>query len=197
MRLYWPGKDLITYLADSTAYIAIIILAISLMVGSFKLLLNQSNPISYNFRRDLGLTGGVLTIVHSVTGLFVHFRGNCWQYFFTKTGEGFTIRLDNFGLANYFGLFSALLILLLMISSNNYSIRKLSPGRWKNFQRLTYLMFILAITHCVYYRVVLNSTGLIYSFYLPMLLIILGFQIIGIQLKLQEAKNMSKWRFSS
>ena len=192
MHFCWPKKDLITYLTDSTGYIAIIILAISLIVGSLKLILNQNTPISFTFRRDLGLTGSVFTLAHSICGLFVHFRGNSWQYFFTKTGQTFTIRLDDFGLANYFGLFSAFLILLLMISSNNYSIRKLSPGRWKNFQRLTYLMFILAITHCVYYRVVLNSTGLIYSFYLPMLLIILGFQIIGIQLKLREAKNMSK-----
>ncbi len=192
LRISWHKKDCITFIADSTGYISLIILAISLLVGSLKLMFNKINTVSYNFRRDLGITGAILAIVHSVAGLFVHFRGNNWQYFLKKTETGFSIRLDNFGLANYFGLFSALIIFLLLLTSNNYSIRKLGPARWKNFQRLSYLMFILAVMHSLFYRIVMNNERLIYTFYLPLFLIILVFQLIGIRLKIRMGENISK-----
>ena len=92
-------------------------------------------------------------------------RGKTWLYFLNKTEEGYSIRLDNFGLANYTGLVSALFIILLLIISNDYMLRKLKPGVWKNIQRLAYLLFVFAIVHCVYYRIVLENLNLIFYFY--------------------------------
>lgn len=176
LHLVWNKKDLITIAADISGYLAIILLAISLIIGPVNILMKRKNMVSSYFRRDIGILGGILAVIHSVTGLFVHLRGNMWQYFLEKAGNGFKIRLDDFGLANYTGLLSALLILILLITSNDYFIYKLK-NRWKNIQRLSYLMFILAIIHIIYYR--LNNPGLIYSLYLPMIAVVLAFQAYG------------------
>jgi sulfoxide reductase heme-binding subunit YedZ len=136
----------------------------------------------------MGIAGGSLALIHSITGLFVHMRGNMWQYFSVQTATGYKIRLDDFGVANYTGLLSALLVVALLITSNDYFILKLRATKWKNIQRLSYLMFILAIIHIIYYR--LNNLGLVYSFYLPMVACVLALQISGYTIRIKN-KNAS------
>ena len=184
----WPKKDFITLITDVSGYIAIVLLSISLIIGAINVVMKRKNPVSSYFRRDIGIAGGILAIIHSITGLFVHMRGNMWQYFSVQTSTGYKIRLDDFGIANYTGLLSALLVVALIVTSNDYFIFKLRAKKWKNFQRLSYLMFILAIIHVVYYR--LNNPGLVYSFYLPMVACVLALQISGFTIRIKN-KNAS------
>ena len=182
----WPNRDTITFITGSTGYISLILITTSLLIGPFKMLFKRLNPISTYFRRDIGITGGVLAVIHSVAGLFVHLRGNNWQYFLTKSEAGYSIRLDDFGLANYTGLISGLIIVILLMTSNDFSFRKLNPVVWKNIQRLTYLAFIFAIIHSVYYKVVQTNLDLVWYLYLPLLIFVLIFQMVGIRMKLRK-----------
>lgn len=184
----WPKKDFITLITDVSGYIAIVLLSISLIIGAINVVMKRKNPVSSYFRRDIGIAGGILAVIHSTTGLFVHMRGNMWQYFSVQTSTGYKIRLDDFGIANYTGLLSALLVVALIVTSNDYFILKLRVKKWKNFQRLSYLMFILAIIHVVYYR--LNNPGFVYSFYLPMVACVLALQISGFTIRIKN-KNAS------
>lgn len=189
--LLWNKLDAITFTADATGYISMILLVISLLIGPVNLFLKKSNPPSSYFRRDLGIYAGILAIVHSITGLFVHLRGQMWQYFFYHTDQGYTLRFDDFGWANETGLMAALLVILLLATSNDYSIKKLKPLKWKNIQRLTYVMFILVLFHCLYYRIIGNNLNRVYSLYLPMLGIILLFQLTGIFLRIRNKQAIS------
>jgi len=119
-------------------------------------------------------------------------RGSNWKYFLNKTDHGYTIRLDNFGLANYLGLLSALLILLVLFSSNDYSLKKLGQVKWKNIQRLSYFIFLLAILHSIYYKVVTNNLFLIYSLYIPLFALVLLFQNMGVWIKWQDKNRIKK-----
>jgi len=174
------NRNFIAFITQASGYISIIILSISLIIGSISLLLKNINPVSTYLRRDISIIGGTLAIIHSVAGLFVHLRGKTWLYFLNKTEDGYHVRLDNFGLANYTGLLSALIIILLLITSNDYLLKKLHPSRWKNIQRSSYIMFILIIIHCYYYIIGKEDQNLIYLLYLPLFVIILIFQMIGI-----------------
>jgi sulfoxide reductase heme-binding subunit YedZ len=170
-------RDTITFIALSTGYISLLILAISLIIGPLNLLLNNKNPISTYLRRDIGILGGTLAVMHSITGLFVHLRGKMWLYFINDAKH---VRLDNFGLANYTGLISALIIILLLITSNDYFLTKLNPQKWKNVQRLSYLMFILVAIHCYFYRIGKDSLSIFFWFYIPLFSIVLILQIVGV-----------------
>jgi sulfoxide reductase heme-binding subunit YedZ len=177
------NRNIIVFITQASGYISIILLSISLIIGSISLLSKNINPVSTYLRRDISIIGGTLAIIHSVAGLFIHLRGKTWLYFLNKTEDDYHVRLDNFGLANYTGLISALIIILLLITSNDYLLKKLNPTRWKNIQRSSYIMFILIIIHCYYYRIGREDPVLIYSFYLPLLAIIFIFQMIGVWLK--------------
>lgn len=183
----WPKRDAITFITGASGYISIILITFSLLIGPFNLLFKRTNPVSTYFRRDIGITGGVLAVIHSVAGLFVHLRGSNWKYFLNKTEFGYLVRLDDFGLANYTGLISALIILLLLTTSNDFSFRKLNPFIWKNIQRFSYLAFAFAIIHSVYYKIVQTNLSLVWYLYLPLLLVVILSQIVGIRMKLRKA----------
>lgn len=182
----WPKRDTITFITGASGYISLIMITFSLLIGPFNLLFKRINPISTYFRRDMGITGGVLAVIHSVAGLFVHLRGSNWKYFLNKTEAGYSIRLDDFGLANYTGLISGLIIVALLMTSNDFSFRKLNPFIWKNIQRFAYLAFIFAIIHSVYYKIVQTNLVLIWYLYLPLLLVVILFQIIGIRIRIRK-----------
>jgi sulfoxide reductase heme-binding subunit YedZ len=181
--IYRGKRDTITFIAQSTGYISLVILTISLIIGPLNLLLNNKNPISTYLRRDIGILGGTLAVMHSITGLFVHLRGKMWLYFLNDAKH---VRLDNFGLANYIGLISALIIILLLVTSNDYFLKMMIPGRWKNVQRLAYLMFILIAIHCYFYRIGKDNLTPFFWFYIPLFTIVLILQIIGIYLNISS-----------
>lgn len=173
--VYKGKRDTITFLAWSSGYISFVLLASSLVIGSLNLLSRRRNPLSTYFRRYLGITAGGLALFHSVTGLFVHLRGKPWLYFLVETDSGRAIRLDKFGLANYTGLIAAIIIFLLLATSNDKMIRMLGPGKWKNVQRLSYLMFILVLIHAYFY----NGAEHLFL-YVPVIIALTGMQIAGI-----------------
>jgi methionine sulfoxide reductase heme-binding subunit len=184
--IYRGRRDSITFIADATGYISLVILAVSLIIGPVNLILKYNNPVSTYLRRDISITGGVLAVIHSVTGLFVHLRGKMWLYFFNDADHGSTIRLDHFGLANYTGLFAAIVILLLLITSNDYLLKKLTTLRWKKIQRLSYVVFFLIAVHCYFYRIGNDNHSVFLWFYSPLFTSVLILQIIGIYLNLSS-----------
>jgi sulfoxide reductase heme-binding subunit YedZ len=184
-----PKWDLITLIADSSGYLGIVLIAVTLIIGSVNILFKRKNPTSTYFRRDIGITAGVITLIHSIDGLFVHLRGSMWKYFFEMNDQGYFIPFDDFRLANYTGLLSALLIVLVLVTSNDYSLWKLKAARWKNIQRLSYVMFLFAIVHVIYYRI--NNTDLLYDFYLPLVMVVVGFQGIGFWRRNEVLKQRS------
>ena len=186
--MFWkPTLPTIPFITYTSGYLSIFLLVISLLLGPVNMMLKLKNPISTYIRRDIGIFGGILGVVHSVVGLFMHFTGKPWLYFVKEVGEGYAIRFGNFGLANYTGLFGALILIFLLIISNDYFLGKLKAVKWKNLQRFTYLMFLLVIAHSVFYRLNADKEDLIMYLYLPMFLVVLVFQLMGIWLRM-------KWR---
>src|SRR5665811_187654 len=184
--VFWkPTLPTIPFITFTSGYLSIFLLAVSLLLGPVNLMLRRKNPISTYIRRDIGVFGGILGVLHSVVGLFMHFTGKPWLYFVKEVGDGFAMRFGNFGLANYTGLFGVLILILLLIISNDYFLGKLKAVKWKNLQRFTYPMFLLVIAHSVFYRLNADKEDLIMYLYLPMFLVVLVFQLVGIRLKMK------------
>jgi sulfoxide reductase heme-binding subunit YedZ len=184
-KLWKPTLPTIPFITYASGYLSIFLLAISLLLGPINLILNLRNPLSTYIRRDIGIFGGILGVVHSVVGLFMHFTGRPWLYFVKEVGESFEIRFGDFGLANFTGLFGALILILLLVISNDYYVGKLKSIKWKNLQRFTYLMFILVLAHSVFYRLNAGKEDLIFYLYLPLFLVVLVFQLVGVWLKIR------------
>jgi sulfoxide reductase heme-binding subunit YedZ len=145
----------------STAYVGLFFLAAALIIGPLNVLRKVPNPLSTYLRRDIGIIAGILAIAHTIIGLLVHFGGDFVQYFFYRTPTGIVgVRFDVFGIANHVGLIAALIILILLCISNNVSIRRLGPARWKEIQRWNYIGAIAVILHALLYQVVVTRQKL-------------------------------------
>ncbi len=147
----------------ATAYASLILLALVLIIGPFNVLRAKRTPLSSYLRRDLGIVGGTIAIVHVILGLQVHMGGDFIRYFFHRKGAGRidALRLDAFGITNELGLIVMLIILVLLAISSNLAIRKLGPQRWKTIQRWNYAAALLVIVHGLIYQL-LEGRKLVY-----------------------------------
>ena len=141
--------DVLSRASFATAYPALVLLAATLLIGPWNLLRRRPNPVSSDLRRDLGIWAGILGIVHTAVGQCVHLRGRPWLYYVYGPQEhhSFPVRHDLFGLANYSGALSVLVLAALFATSNDYSLRALGTPGWKQLQRWNYAVFALAGVH--------------------------------------------------
>lgn len=157
--------DVITRLSFATAYPALVLLAITLSIGPWKVLQRQQMGSSIDLRRDFGIWAGIIGLSHAAAGQFVHLRGRPWLYYIyddwqLKHVQPF--RYDLFGIANDTGLLATLVLLLLLATSNDWSLRKFRTPGWKRLQRWSYVCFGLTAVHTFAYQLGIKGLNLPY-----------------------------------
>jgi sulfoxide reductase heme-binding subunit YedZ len=148
------SPDLISNISISTAYTGLALLAATLAISPLQKILNRPNPVSTDFRRDLGFWAAVVSLAHVVFGLQVHMRGRMWLLFLDKGMDFPYLRFDLFGAANYSGLIAAFILAMLFAISNDRALNALGWKKWRRLQRWNYALFILVILHGVLYQVI-------------------------------------------
>lgn len=147
--LFSDRRDPISHISIATAYPALFLTAVAVVLGPWNVLRGCTNPVSFDLRRDIGIWAGAIALLHTAVGLNVHLRGRMWLYF---VDQHHRIRHDWFGFGNDTGVVAALLFLLLLAISNDLSVRALGTRRWKSLQRWTYAAVILTILHAMAYQ---------------------------------------------
>jgi sulfoxide reductase heme-binding subunit YedZ len=157
--LFWalrPIEDVISRLSFATAYPALILLAATLMIGPLKYMAGERLAVSLDLRRDVGIWAGIMGLLHTGIGQCVHLRGRPWLYYVyaptDKVKHVIPIRHDMFGFANFTGLAAALILLALLATSNDASLRALGTPGWKQLQRWNYYGFGLTALHTFAYQ---------------------------------------------
>jgi sulfoxide reductase heme-binding subunit YedZ len=140
-----PFTDVITRLSFASAWPALVLLAVTLVIGPWHALRGKAYAVSQDLRRDIGIWAGITGLFHTGIGQCVHLRGRPWLYYVYEKRPA--IRHDIFGLSNETGLAAALILLVLLATSNDASLRRLGMARWKNWQRWNYGCFALAALH--------------------------------------------------
>jgi methionine sulfoxide reductase heme-binding subunit len=148
-----PYKDVWMKMSFSTAYPALFLILLTLSIGPFHVVTHRRNPVSSDLRRDIGIWAGILSIVHTIVGQNVHLRGRPWLYYVYEHRDRHLLpfRHDLFGFANYTGLIGTLIVILLLATSNDYSLRRLGTPQWKRLQRWNYAVFALIAAHAIGY----------------------------------------------
>lgn len=177
-----------------TAYASIVLLGVTLLFGPMHVLRGGRPIISTSSRRHLGVWSGVFAVVHVAAGLNVHMGGRYLDYFLAPTtGESMRLpRLDAFGAANDVGLVATLLIILLMVLSNDQWVRSMGPARWKRLQRGAYWLTALAFAHGFLYQLLERQRVVPVLALVLILSAILGYQLAG--RARQRAKMVSAGR---
>ncbi len=154
--LFSDRRDLISHISIATAYPALFLTVVAIVLGPWNVLRRRANRVSFDLRRDIGIWAGIMALLHTAVGLKVHLRGRMWLYF---VDQHHRFRHDWFGFGNDTGVAAALLFLLLLAISNDLSLRGLGTRRWKSLQRWTYAAVILTILHGIAYQHVEQRRG--------------------------------------
>jgi sulfoxide reductase heme-binding subunit YedZ len=151
--------DVVMRLSFSTAWPALLLLGTSLVIGPLRMLRGKPPVLSLDLRRDLGIWAGILGVAHAVIGQCVHLRGRPWLYYVYEKWRGhlLPLRHDIFGFSNFTGLFAALILAALLVTSNDAMLRRLGGGQWKSLQRWNYVCFALAALHTFGYLLGIES----------------------------------------
>ena len=155
-----PIHDAVALASMSTAYVATALLFACLMVGPLNVLRRRPNPVSTHLRRDLGIWGGAIALVHLAVGLNVHLRGRPWLYFVYGPEEPHRVlvRHDIFGFANYTGLAAGVIFAVLLAISNDRALRRMGTTRWKRWQRWNYAATALLVAHGAAFQTIEKRT---------------------------------------
>ncbi len=178
------NRLLLARFTTATGYVALGLLALTLLIGPANLLLRRRTPISSYLARDVGTWAAIVSVIHVGVGFFVHgLPGPIIQrilfYFFAPDGSPLT---NAFGLGNWTGLAATVIVVGLLAISSDFALRKLKAGPWKRLQRLNYALFALVILHAIYYGALLRVTSPTTTLLgLTVILVFVG-QMIGIWL---------------
>jgi sulfoxide reductase heme-binding subunit YedZ len=143
----------------ATGYVALGLLALTLLIGPANLLLRKRNPVSSYLRRDVGMWTAIFSVVHVIYGSLLHSGGQLsafLNYFVAPDGGPL---LNSFGLGNWTGLAATVMVVGLLAISSDFALRKLKAGPWKWLQRLNYALFALVILHAFFYGALLRMTS--------------------------------------
>jgi sulfoxide reductase heme-binding subunit YedZ len=145
-------------LTVATGYLALGLLALTLLIGPANLLLRRRNPLSSYLRRDVGAWTAIASIVHVIVGFQTQSGGGAFSFldFFVTDGRPL---VSDFGLGNWTGLGALVIVVGLLALSTNRAVRELKATRWKNLQRLNYTLFALVVLHAVFYGALSRTTS--------------------------------------
>jgi sulfoxide reductase heme-binding subunit YedZ len=170
-------SDVLTRLSFSTAWPALVLLTLTLLIGPWRTLRGKMPAVSLDLRRDAGIWAGTLGLLHTGVGQCVHLRGRPWLYYvYEKWREHpVPLRHDIFGFSNFTGLFAALILLTALATSNDASLRAMGSASWKSLQRWNYACFALATIHTFGYLLGIESLKPLFIITAILCVIVAGF----------------------
>ena len=185
-----PGTGFsIRLLTDATGYLAVGLIAATLLVGPFTLMRGKRTPISSYLRRDIGMWAAIASLIHVIVGFQVHGTGEILDYFVRVDGWPMT---NSFGLGNWTGLAALVIVVLLLVISTDRTLGDLKAKTWKDLQRLNYTLFALVLLHAFFYGAILRISSPFTAILVITSIVVFAGQAIGIIL--WRRRNASKGR---
>jgi len=175
------SNDTVFRVSMATAYVALVLFIITLGFGPYAALRGRRYPVSADLRRDFGIWSALIAIAHVVVGLQVHLRGKMWEYFVQPTKGVLLPRIDPFGAANYTGLAATVILVALLATSNDASLRRLGTGRWRSLHALVTWGLVLTLFHAATYQFIEDRRWETVVMLLTLSVIVVWLRIAGIR----------------
>ena len=109
-------------------------------------------------RRDLGIWAGLTGLAHLAAATGEVMQPAYFNRYLTgPEGPPLPGWLGNSGIVG--GYLIGVLLLILLLLSNNWSLRRLGPARWKQLHGVSTTAFVLTIVHGIAFQVIERRTG--------------------------------------
>jgi sulfoxide reductase heme-binding subunit YedZ len=163
----------------ASAWLGLVLIGAALLIGPLRLLDGREPPLNIHFRRDLGIWGALLGLLHFVAGNVVAMNQTYIGAFVSGAvaPPGMAAREQLFNWGSIFGTVVGLLFVLLLAISSDAALRRLGPKTWKRLQRSSLVAFWLTAAHGVAFQILEDR-------YMAMLLLIVAsVAVMGFRLR--------------
>ncbi len=184
-RYLLPYATLAERLSVATAWLCLLLLAAVLLFSPLYLAGQRSQARNYYLRRDIGIWSALHGLAHFYFGNVVAMNSAYLEAFVTgiavPPGEGVRDQLFSWG--SIAGSLVAILYLVLLVLSSDWSIRRLGLQRWKRTQKSAIAVLWLTLAHGVAFQI-LESRYLVLS-----LMLLVGVAVILVRRRAYRAKE--------
>lgn len=150
LAVAWSGERRYAMLSLATGYTAALLLAATLLVTPlYRLRRRRPAPPHLPLRRRLGVHAAILAGIHMALSFPVHMGGDILRYFFADDG---LLSADVFVLSNWVGLAGIVLLVVLLVTSTDGSLRRLGVHRWKRLHQIVFLAAAATVAHALGYQ---------------------------------------------
>lgn len=134
------------------ADVALFLLAFALAIGPISRLWSPIRRL-IPWRREIGIWSGVTSVAHVVVILDGWIHWDLTRLFWDYRGPnlGWVLDKSAFGLGNLVGVIALLYIVLLAVTSSDWSTRLLGSSAWKFVQQRSYTLFVLVGLHTAFF----------------------------------------------
>lgn len=133
--------------------VSLVFIAMAMMLGPLSRLWRGAARV-LPYRRELGIYAVVLAFIHAVIILLGWVELDLMRLFGFEFHPGlqrYVMVNHGFALANVLGLLGLVYGLVLGLTSNDLSLRKMGNNIWKYVQRGTYVLWWLSVAHTAYF----------------------------------------------
>lgn len=184
VRSHYADKPVAFQWSMASAYVGLILLALSLVLGPVNILAGRPNPVSSDVRRDVGIWAGLCSLLHALVGLQVHMPHRYLYWLSADLASGaLSVRMDPFGVTNFAGLFAVFVAALLLALSNDRSLRTRGTHDWKQLQRWNYVLFALVVLHGAIYQLSEKRERIFVFLFVALCLPVIALQYAGYRRK--------------
>ncbi len=144
-----------------TAWLCFGLLVAALALGPLTALRTGRPTLNSLLRRDLGIWAGLTGLAHLAAATGEVMQPAYFSRYITGPDgpplPGWPGWLGNSSIVG--GYLVGVLFLALLLLSNNWSLRRLGPTRWKQLQGISTTAFILAVAHGIVFQIIEGRTG--------------------------------------
>lgn len=194
--LYAPTAFLPYRMIIGMGYLSLLLIGVTLAIGTLNLFLKRRNPVNIYLRRDMGIWAGITGMLHVVYALTINNRDDLLANFFRWTPDGYKLMTGPRGTSNYVGLVATLILMALLATSNHYSLRHFKGKKWKNIQRWNYALIVLTVIHTLMYQDMSRREGYFHTLTLIGIGLVVIAQGIGVAVTLYRRNQLHRRAFS-
>ncbi len=145
----------------ATAWLCFLMLVAALALGPRKALRTGRPVLNSLLRRDIGIWAGLAGLAHLAAATREVMQPAYFSRYITGPAgpplPGWPDWLGNTSIVT--GYLVGVLILGLLVLSNNWSLRRLGPVRWKRLQGASTAALFLTVAHGLVFQVIERRTG--------------------------------------
>lgn len=181
VALTGSGDTLLDDVSLATAYICLILMAVALCLGPLRVLRSAPLRLNIYLRRDIGIWSGLAGLVHLFVATELSMNERYMEAYVNLSTSGLSdaLRMDLFSWGSIVGFLVGILVLLLLVLSNNTIMRFVGSMWWKRLQRFAYPAFVLTVLHGFAFQALEARNVLLIAIVFAVFISVLILQILG------------------